>query len=117
MNKKGQALIEFILILPIILLIFISLIDIGSIFMQKYNLNNSLETITELYQNDDLRELHAYVAKEEINYNEETSNDLITIKINKNVKINAPILSNVLGKNYKVECSKTFYKKEALDEQ
>ena len=47
MNKKGQALIEFILILPIILLILVYLIDIGHIFMQKYDLNNSLETVSE----------------------------------------------------------------------
>ena len=110
MNKKGQALIEFILILPIILLILVYLIDIGNIFIQKYNLNNSLETITELYQNNKLKEAHAYAAKEELNFEETTSNNLTTIKLTKKIKTNAPGLSKILGKNYKIETHKTIYK-------
>ncbi|MBR3362352.1 MAG: pilus assembly protein [Bacilli bacterium] len=110
MNKKGQALIEFILILPIILIILVYLIDIGNIFVQKYNLNNSLETISELYQNKKLKEVHAYVAKEELNFEETNANDLITLKLTKKIKTNAPGLSKILGKNYKIETSKTIYK-------
>ena len=47
MNKKGQALVEFILVLPILLLIVISMIDIGNIF-EKFDLNNDLETVATL---------------------------------------------------------------------
>lgn len=112
MKDKGQALVEFILILPIIILIFVSLIDIGNIFMQKYSLNNSLETVTEMYQNENEKELKAYVASENINYSENKTGDLITITLEKNIKINAPGLSNILGKNYKAAASKTFYQKE-----
>ena len=36
MNKKGQALVEFILILPVLLLILMAMIDIGNIFLKKY---------------------------------------------------------------------------------
>ena len=42
MNKKGQALVEFILILPVLLLIIIGMIDIGNIFLSKYDLNKDL---------------------------------------------------------------------------
>ena len=42
MNKKGQALVEFILILPVLLLILMAMIDIGNIFLKKYELENSL---------------------------------------------------------------------------
>ena len=38
MNKKGQALVEFILILPVLLLIAMAMIDIGNIFLKKYDL-------------------------------------------------------------------------------
>ena len=116
MNKKGQALIEFILILPIILIILVYLIDIGNIFMQKYELNNNLETITELYQNNDLKELHTYTAKEEINYEEETNGNLVTIKLAKKINLTAPGLSNILGKNYKIVTTKTIYKKDLPNE-
>ena len=49
MNKKGQALIEFVLILPVLLLIIIMMIDVGNIFIKKYELNKDLETISDLY--------------------------------------------------------------------
>ena len=39
MNKKGQALIEFILIMPIFLILIMSLIDVGNIYIKKYELN------------------------------------------------------------------------------
>ena len=110
MKEKGQALVEFILIMPIILLVFVALIDIGNIFMQKYNLNNNLETVADLYQNDSGKELKAYIAKEEIGYEENTNNDLTTITVKKDIKITAPGLSQVLGKNYTIEASKTIYK-------
>ena len=112
MNKKGQALIEFILILPIILLILVYIIDIGNIFMQKYNLNNSLETITELYQNGKLKELHTYAAKEDLTFEEKTEGSMVTIKITKKVKVSAPGLSKIIGKNYKIETHKSIYKDE-----
>lgn len=112
MKEKGQALVEFILILPIILLVFMFLIDIGSIFMQKYNLNNSLETVTDLYQNDKQKELKAYIANEEINFEEKQNGEMTDLILTKNIKINAPGLSNVLGKNYKIQTKKTIYKED-----
>ena len=112
MKEKGQALVEFILILPIILLVFMFLIDIGNIFMQKYNLNNSLEIVTDLYQNDKQKELKAYVASEEINFEEKQNGEMTNLILTKNIKINAPGLSNVLGKHYKIETKKLIYKEE-----
>ncbi len=106
---KGQALIEFILVLPVILLVFVALIDIGNIFLQKYNLNNAMETVTELYQNDKATELRAYAAKEELTYDEEVTGEMANLILKKNIKITAPGLSNVLGKNYTIETQKTVY--------
>jgi len=39
-NNKGQALVEFIIILPIFLLLIISIIDFGNIISKKYSLEN-----------------------------------------------------------------------------
>ena len=35
-NNKGQALVEFIIVLPILLLIIISIVDFGNIISKKY---------------------------------------------------------------------------------
>ncbi len=109
MKDKGQALIEFVLVLPIIILIFVALIDIGNIFVQKYNLNNCLETITDLYQNGNEKELQAFVAKEDIIYSENKNGELVTLNVEKEIKVTAPVLSNVLGKRYHAKESKTIY--------
>ena len=113
MKQKGQALIEFILILPIIILILVSLIDIGNIFMQKYSLNDSLETVADLYQNNEEKELKAYIAKENLKYSESINGDIVTITLEKDIKVAAPGLSNILGKNDKINATKTFYKEKS----
>ncbi|MBR3198610.1 MAG: pilus assembly protein [Bacilli bacterium] len=109
MNKKGQALVEFILILPILLIIIMSLIDVGYIFMNKYELNKELDTITTLYQNRDKKEVLAYAANENIIFEESLNNHLTVLTIKKELKINAPILSNIIGKKYVIETSKSIY--------
>ncbi len=109
MNKKGQALVEFILVLPVLLIIIMSLIDVGYIFMNKYELNKELDTITELYQNSDKREVLAYAANENIIFEESLNNHLTVLTIKKELKINAPILSNIIGKKYTIETSKSIY--------
>ena len=109
MNKKGQALVEFVLILPVLLLIIMAMIDIGNIFLTKYDLNNDLDTVTNLYQNNDIKELGVYLANENLTLDDKSLNGMTTLTIKKTIEINARILSNVLGKNYEVETSKVIY--------
>lgn len=103
MNRKGQALVEFVLILPVLLIVIMSLIDIGNIFIKKYELNKSLDIIESYYENNQKQELLAYAANEDIEYQEKTENNLSTITLKKQITINAPILSNVIGRKYKIE--------------
>ena len=114
-NNKGQALIKFIFILTVFLLILMAMIDIGNIFLKKYELNEDLETVTELYKNNDTKELGLYLANEDIKLEDSKTNEMITITLQKQIEINAPLLKNVLGKNYIIETSKTFY--EEVNEQ
>lgn len=109
MNKKGQALIEFVLILPVLLLIIMAMIDIGNIFLTKYTLNNDLDTVTTLYQNGDLKNLGTYLANENLTLDDDTKDGITTLTVKTTVEINAPILSNVLGENYEIKASKAVY--------
>ena len=99
MNKKGQALVEFILILPVLLLIIMAMIDIGNIFLTKYTLNNDLDIVTNLYQNNDVKNLGTYLASEDLTLDDKAVNGITTLTIKKNIEINAPLLSNILGEN------------------
>ncbi len=110
MNKKGQALVEFVLILPVLLLILMAIIDIGNIFLTQYTLNNDLENITELYTNNDLKNLGTYLAHENIKLEDKEEGTMITLTVKKNIEINAPVLSNILGEKYDISASKVIYK-------
>lgn len=112
MNNKGQALVEFILVSPVLLLIFISLVDIGNIFIKKYDLSNDMTVVSELYEDGEKEKLLAYTARENIKYKENEDGEFMTISLEKQVPINAPILSNVLGKNFKIVVSKSIYKEK-----
>ena len=40
MNRKGQALVEFVLILPVFIMILFLVVDLGTIYSRKANLEN-----------------------------------------------------------------------------
>ena len=109
MNKKGQALVEFILILPVLLLIAMAMIDIGNIFLKKYDLNKDLDVVTDLYKNGETKQLGAYLASEELTLDEELHENMTTLTLKKEVEINAPGLNNIIGQNYEIKASKTIY--------
>ena len=61
-NNKGQALIEFILILPILLILTIGIFDLFNIQNKKYELANDLDYISELYINNKENEIEEYLS-------------------------------------------------------
>lgn len=108
-NNKGQALIEFVIVLPILLLIIMAIIDFGNIFSKKYSLENDLDVLSNMYKEQDYNSINSYIKEKNINISYEKEDSFIIINLNKNIKINTPILNNILGKNYKISTSKAIY--------
>ena len=108
-NNKGQALVEFIIVLPILLLIIMAIIDFGNIFTKKYTLENDLDTISSMYKEGEYTKINSYVSDKNINIKYEKDDEFTTIKLSKTIKVNTPILNNILGKNYKITTSKVMY--------
>ena len=50
-NSNGQALVEFVLILPVVLIILMYLIDASKIISYKTSIENDMNMIVNLYQN------------------------------------------------------------------
>lgn len=92
MNKKGQALVEFIILLPIFLLLITVLYDIGNIFYNKFNLQKDLDTVRDLYKQNNLSQIEEYISEKNYNIKYENKENLITIILDK--KIDAVILDN-----------------------
>lgn len=71
MNNKGQALIIFVIILPILLMTLTLIIDLGFLYIEKRNINNTVCDAVEYYLN---------------NLNDVNVNNKIKVLLNKNIK-------------------------------
>ncbi len=109
-NNKGQALVEFIIVLPILLLIIMAIIDLGNIFVKKYSLENHVDTVYEMYIANDENSINNYIKENSLVLNYENNEEYIEINLSKTIKVNTPILNNILGKDYKVEVRRAIYK-------
>jgi len=108
-NNKGQALVEFIIVLPILLLIIMAIIDLGNIFIKKYSLENHLDIVYEMYKEKKYTNINNYLNNNNINIEYEKKQDFIIINLSKEVNVFTPILNNILGKKYKIVTSKAVY--------
>lgn len=110
-NNKGQALVEFVMILPVFIWILLAIIDFGNIMYQKYTLENDIDIISDMYISDK-NKIDEYVNKIKANISYENKEKYTTIKLVKEIKVNTIILNNIIGKNYKISSSKTIYNGE-----
>ncbi len=108
LNNKGQALVEFVLIFPIVIFLLLAAIDIGNIIYTKNTLVNKLDiAATDLENGKTFEETRQKVAASlSITYKE---NNYATISVSKNVNIITPGLNLALGVPYTVTESKEVY--------
>ena len=111
MKNRGQALVEFILIVPIFLLILLAIIDFGNIFKTKYDLQNDLDLIAELYKDEKIDDYENYGQNHHLGLNIIQDNQFVTIEISKKINIKTPVLNQVLKNPYTVKESMTLYEK------
>ena len=53
MSRKGQALVEFIIILPIFLILVLGVIDMGKILYNKTMLEGAMSEVVSMYEAGD----------------------------------------------------------------
>lgn len=93
-NSKGQALVEFVIILPIILMILFIIIDFSNIFYQKNHLESTLNDVVEYKENG---KSNSYI-KDKVNdsgisISYKKIDDSLDIKITKKVNLITPFSS------------------------
>lgn len=97
MNNKGQVLVIFVIFIPIIILIFTLIVDIGNMYIEKRNINNNLKYAVE-YSNKNSTNIEEILNKNldniEINYNEE---EIIVSKKYKGIFIKKDIIVKIKG--------------------
>lgn len=107
-NNKGQALVEFVLILPVILAILLVIIDLGKIFNEKNTLENTSIDIIELYKNgksiDEIKNKY-----NDISITTNIEDNYLTLKLKKEIEIITPGLNIVLDNPFVVEVERVVY--------
>lgn len=101
MNRKGQALVEFVLILPVFILMIFAIVDFGLIIGKKNELENtSVDVVTMINNGKKLNEIREVYPDISVDINDST--EYILVKISDDVDIMAPGLNLVLGDPYRV---------------
>lgn len=116
-NNKGQALIEFVLILPIFIFMLFAVVDIGRIIYTKISLESEITDVVDLLEED---KNYDEIVKE-LNKNKSSKIELtlnykddkyVKIKLSNKLKFMTPGLNKILGNPYEV-----YSEKEALYEK
>lgn len=106
-NNRGQALIEFILIVPVLAMFILGMFDVGNIIYKKYQLENQLDYIIDLYEGNKTNDIANYIRSEKINMKDNKTEEYTTITLSKNITFLTPGASKILGSSYTVSTSRT----------
>lgn len=102
LDNKGQALIEFILILPVFLLLLFVIVDFGVIFSAKSNLENVSNDIISLYKDgDDINSIKSLYSDYDISL--ELDNDYNKFIISYSVDLITPGMNRILSDPYVIK--------------
>lgn len=112
MNKKGQALVEFIIILPVFIFMLLAMIDIGKILYFNNKIESKMDDVITMYENKYQYE----VIKKSISKDLQTT----TFKMNENEKyiefilekkvdIITPGLNLIFNNPYKINVKRVIY--------
>ena len=87
MNNKGQTLVVFVIILPIILMIFTLIIDLGFLYIEKRNIDNNVYDSVEYYL-DNIDDINIKIkVKELLNKNIKNIDDIFINENNEYIEI------------------------------
>lgn len=112
-NKKGQALVEFIIILPVLILLFFGAVDFGRIILRKNELENLTSNIVDLYKDGKTFEELEEFLKENNRDNtlKVTNKDNMYVEFSLESKIDfvTPGLGKILGSPYYAKVTRVIY--------
>lgn len=110
-NRKGQALVEFVLLIPVIIILIFGMIEIGNLIREKYLLENNLDTAIQLYKNNKNELIDNYEIDNKVTIDFSTSGNLITATISKKIDLITPGIK-IITNPYTIKTQRTFYKTE-----
>lgn len=104
-DKKGQALVEFIIILPILIIMMLGIIDFGLITYNRNILENNLdESLNILKTTNDTSKMSEYLNKVDKNITLTITNEdnYTKFKLEKKYNLLTPGLNLIFPSDYKI---------------
>ena len=106
-SNKGQALVEFIIILPITLILIFCVVDFGRIISTKGELEDKTQDIVTFYESGKtLEEINLIMDNKDIKIDLKNNGDYLTLIVTKKLKPITPGLSYILDKVFNVEVTR-----------
>lgn len=110
MSKKGQALVEFVIIMPIFIMLVLGVMDIGKIMYSKITLEEQVSDVISLYQNGNNKEEIALKLKlndDNIVLNINDSDENTDFELIKKVDIITPGLNLIFNNPYDIKVTRS----------
>ena len=111
-KRNGQALVEFIIILPILVVILLGIVDFGLIIYKRNILENTLEEASNVYhKTENKEEVQTFLTDTDkrIKYSWYQDNNYLTLEINEDYDFLTPGLNLIFGESYKIEAKRVMY--------
>jgi len=111
LNKKGQALIEFVIILPIFLFMLFAIIDFGIISYNKSKLESIINDVGNMFKNNEtLEEINAFVNRndKDIKVSIKKEEKYFVLTLTKDYEFVTPGMETAL-KDFKIDVERVMY--------
>lgn len=103
LNRKGQALVEFVLVLPVFLMILFVIVDFGMIFNAKSSLENTSNDIILMIQNgEDVSNISSLYDDIVVDIKMSEDGKYYTILVKDSVNLNTPLMDFILEDPYPI---------------
>ena len=112
MKKNGQALVEFIIILPILIILLLGIVDISLIFYRKNWLENNLNEVIKVWEDKrSVESIDLYLddVNKKIEFDVVESEETTTIKLFTEYDPVTPGLNRIFSDNYQIEAERVIY--------
>lgn len=113
MKNKGQALVEFVIILPIILLLVFGIIDFARIVHEKNELETISIDVVELYKNgkseNEIISIVKTNTKKDITLTVTPNNEYTTLELESSIEPITPGINKILRTAFDVSTKRVIY--------
>lgn len=109
MKNKGQALVEFVLVLPVLLLLIFAFFDISRIMLGRNHIESVMDEVVSLVHNEkSLNEINDYLEKDDYDITCKINNGEYTeIVLSSKIDLITPGMKRILDNPYTIKIERS----------